>query len=105
VNVIAAEDADEQPAPDAETMAPPAELQRIGDVDDALLADVARCLEVLLADSPAAVPTYAEALTLDGEAVIALGLVSEDPATGAFSRRELWVMSRDGCEVRSFSQR
>lgn len=103
---VAAEDAHETlDVPDSQADTPPAELQRLGDVDGSLLADVGACLEVVLADSPTAVPTYAEALTLDGEAVIALGLVSEDPATGAFTRRELWVFSRDGCEVRSFSQR
>lgn len=81
-----------------------AELRLVGDVDDATLAEVTRCLDVVLADSPTAIPTYAELLTVDGEEVIALGLITEDPATGAFTRRELWVVTRDGCDVRLFTQ-
>ena len=76
-----------------------------GDVSPDDLSDVTRCLEVLLEDSPEAVPVYAELATRDGEAVVAYGLVTRDPGTDTFSRREVWILARDTCEVRYFAQR
>lgn len=80
-------------------------LDTEGDVSDDDLTDVARCLAELAEDSPEALPVYAELGTRDGEPVIALGLVTEDPETGAFTRREVWVLARDTCEPRYFAQR
>jgi hypothetical protein len=76
-----------------------------GAVTDDDLADVARCLDVVLRDSPDAIPTYAEIGTRDGDEVVALGLVTSDPATGTFARRELWVLDRATCDVRHIVQR
>ena len=94
---------DEVPAAGLDTAHP--FLRTSGPVTDAQLADVSRCLGILLEDSPNAIPVYAELATRDGEEVVALGLVDEDPGTGRFERRELWILSRDGCEVRHFVQR
>jgi hypothetical protein len=110
VGVAEADDPDEaaDPADDAAAADDAGErlmLRTDGEVSDQDLADVSRCLAVLLEDSPTALPVYAELGTRDGESVIAIGFVSEDPTTGLFTRREVWIMSREGCEVRGFVQR
>ena len=94
---------DEVPTAELDTAHP--FLRTSGPVTDEQLADASRCLGVLLEDSPNVIPVYAELATRDGEEVVALGLVDEDPATGRFERRELWILSLDGCEVRHFVQR
>jgi hypothetical protein len=73
------------------------------DVDDEDLADVGRCLETLLATGDVAIPVTAELVLFDGDPAIAFGLVSQD-ADGQVQRREVWVLDRDTCEVRYFTQ-
>lgn len=74
-----------------------------GTADDPIAA-VARCLAVLLPESPTAIPTYSELATYEGEDVVVIGLVDRDPPNGTLSRRELWIFSRVDCEVRHFAQ-
>jgi hypothetical protein len=94
---------EEAPAPEA-SPAEPAELTVVGDVDDTDRAAVATCLDELLADGTTAVPATAELVTFDGEPAVAYGLVSLSPDDDAATRREVWVLTRDGCEVRYFGQ-
>jgi hypothetical protein len=84
----------------------PAPLQIVGSepVSEDDLAAIARCLETVLADSGTLIPVYAELATLDGEPVIVFGLASVDPDTSAFTRIEVWAVSRADCEVRFLSQ-
>jgi hypothetical protein len=66
---------------------------------------ITRCLaEVLDAEDPP-IPVYAELATHDGAPVVAYGLVTLDPASGAYARREVWLLEIDGCHVRRFAQR
>ncbi len=74
-----------------------AELRVGSEVDDTGRADVARCLDTLLATGDLAIPVTAELVTFDGEPAIAFGLVGRD-ADGEVARREVWVLARDGCE-------
>lgn len=60
--------------------------------------DVDRCLEPVLAEAAPAIPAYVELGRYDGQEVVAVGLVTRDPATGGFTRRELWVVLRETCE-------
>lgn len=83
----------------------PVPLRAEGPVTEDDLDAVARCLTVIMAGSPDAIPVYAELAAYEGQAVVLAGLVTEDPATGAFTRRELWVLSRDGCEIQLITQR
>jgi hypothetical protein len=57
------------------------------------------------AGGAAAVPVTAELVTFDGELAIAFALVSIDPETGVASRSEVWVVTREDCEVRYFAPR
>lgn len=84
----------------------PAPLQIVGSepVSEDDLAAIARCLETVLADSATLIPVYAELATLDDEPVIVFGLASVDPDTSAFTRIEVWAVSRTDCEVRFLSQ-
>ena len=103
-----AEDAPDGPAADADTpsrQGAPAELRIGPDVSDADRAQVGTCLELLLSDTTDVIPTYAELIVFEGAEAIVFGLISEDPATGLFTRREAWVLDRDSCEVRLFTQR
>lgn len=101
-DAAAADDrADAPPGPEADGAA---ELRIDGEVAEAGFRDVARCLGVLLADSPHALPVYAELGVRDGEPVVALGLVDEDPTTSTFARQEVWVLARSSCEVRFVAQ-
>ncbi len=78
---------------------------RLGpDVSAADRAQVSACLQLLLSDTPDVIPTYAELVVFEGEDAIVFGLISEDPGTGRFTRREAWVVDRDSCEVRLFTQ-
>ncbi len=95
---VDADDALERGAPDLQA------LRTDGPVGEAEVEAIARCLQVLLPDSPTAIPTYAELGTYEGEEVVALGLVDRDPTDGSLSRHELWILSRDDCEIRHISQ-
>ncbi|MEX1178416.1 MAG: hypothetical protein WEB09_08130 [Nitriliruptor sp.] len=101
-----AETEEDAPAADAPEAAARVgtELQVGPEVTDRDRADVGRCLEVLLATADVAIPVTAELVTFDGEPAIAYGLVGID-ADGEVVRREVWVLSRDTCEVRYFGQR
>ncbi|MEX1165205.1 MAG: hypothetical protein WEB03_16660 [Nitriliruptor sp.] len=97
---------EEAPAEEAfsDTARAGAELRVGPEVDDAGRADVARCLDTLLATGDLAIPVTAELVTFDGEPAIAFGLVGLD-ADGEVARREVWVLARDSCDVRYFGQR
>jgi hypothetical protein len=73
-------------------------------LDDDATQDLARCLGEVLAGGPGAIPVYAELATFDGEDAVVLGLLTTEPASGAFTRREVWALSRDDCQVLRFSQ-
>lgn len=68
--------------------------------EDALL----RCLDVVLAADADAIPVYLEAARFEGEPALVYGLVTIDPATGAYTRPEVWVVDRTTCEPRRFTQ-
>jgi negative regulator of sigma E activity len=75
-----------------------------GPLDDEALAAADRCLtEVIEADTDA-IPVYLELASYLGEPAVVVGLVTFDPATDAFTRPEVWVLSRDDCQVLRFSQ-
>jgi hypothetical protein len=100
-----------QDAPDEATeQGPPAasdgaaDLRIDPDVSAADRAQVGTCLQLLLSDVPDVIPTYAELVVFEGTDAIAFGLVSVDPDTGRFTRREVWIVDRDSCEVRLFTQ-
>ena len=67
-------------------------------------ADLTRCLDEVLAAEPGAIPAYAELATYQGEEALALGLVTLDPETAAFTRSELWVLDRATCQLLRFAQ-
>ncbi len=67
-------------------------------------ADLVRCLDEVLAAGPGAIPAYAELATYQGEEALALGLVTLDPETAAFTRSELWVLDRATCQLLRFAQ-
>lgn len=103
-----AEDAPDAPASEQSAPGPQrgvTELALDPDVSAADRAQVGACLELLLSDTPDVIPTYAELIVYDGDDAIVFGLVTEDPATGRFTRREAWIVDRDTCEVRLFTQR
>jgi hypothetical protein len=82
----------------------PVRLFADGPLDDAALAAADRCLaEVLDADGDA-IPAYLEVASYLGEPAVVVGLVTFDPDTAAYTRPEVWVLSRDDCQVRRFSQ-
>lgn len=113
----AGDDASAEDAPDESTTDEPtteesapssgrraAELRMDPDVSAADRAQVGTCLELLLSDTPEVIPTYAELVVFEGRDAIVFGLISEDPGTERFTRREAWVVDRDSCEVRLFTQ-
>lgn len=103
-----AEAAPEDPASDEDAPGPqrePAELRGDADLSAADRAQVGACLERLLVDAPDVIPTYAELVVFDGDDAIVFGLVTEDPESGRFTRREAWIVDRSTCEVRLFTQR
>jgi anti-sigma factor RsiW len=103
----AAEDTDEEAAASEDLSA----LERSGGVR--VLADgplseadneaVDRCLTEVLSGGDA-IPAYLELATYDGEPAVVIGLVTFDPASGTFSRPEVWILDRQDCQVRRFSQ-
>jgi hypothetical protein len=68
------------------------------------LAAADRCLAEVLAAGPEAIPVYLELATYQGEESVVVGLVTFDPATEAYTRPEVWVLAREDCQVRRFSQ-
>lgn len=76
--------------------------------DDPVAADVeivGQCLAVLLDSEQVPIPVYAKlAVDEDATPVVVYGLISHDPATGAHTRREVWIVERDDCHVRRFAQ-
>lgn len=75
-----------------------------GEATDEELAAVQRCLPQLFEEAGTLVPVYAEIADFEGEPAIVYGLVGEDPQTGTFTQAEVWVVARDSCEVRYFTQ-
>jgi hypothetical protein len=67
-------------------------------------AAISRCLDEVLAGGDDAIPAYVELASYEGGPAVVLGLVTFDPATGAFSRPEVWILDREDCQVRRFSQ-
>ena len=70
--------------------------------DDA--EDLRRCVQSLLAAGSGAVPTTVELLEVDGRPTVAVGLVTLDPTTDAFTRGEMWLLERATCQVLRFAQ-
>jgi hypothetical protein len=68
------------------------------------LAVVDRCLAEVLEGGTDAIPAYLELGNYQGEPAVVLGLVTFDPATGAYTRPEVWVVAREDCQVLRFSQ-
>jgi len=93
--------AEDAPGPQRE----PAELRGDADLSPTDRAQVGACLELLVADAPDVIPTYAELVVFDGDDAIVFGLVTEDPESGRLTRREAWIVDRNTCEVRLFTQR
>jgi hypothetical protein len=63
-----------------------------------------RCLDDLLTAESRVIPTYVEFVSFDDEEAIVFGLVTLDPATGAYTRTEAWVLRRSDCRMLRFSQ-
>lgn len=83
--------------------APPAAGQDAAD-DRVVGAPAAaeRCLPRLLEEAPdRLVPAFAEVASFRGEPAIVYGLLAPDD--GTLSRREIWILARDTCEVRFFA--
>jgi anti-sigma factor RsiW len=76
--------------------------------DDADVADdtdpIGRCVAEVTRDAPAAIPVYVELASFEGTPVVVVGLVTVDPATGAYTRPEAWVLDRASCQPLRFSQ-
>jgi hypothetical protein len=80
-----------------------ADLQTLGDVDEQARADVARCLATLTAGGPVLIPALAELVTFAGEPAVAFALIGLAP-DDTVTRREVWILEREGCEVRYLRQ-
>lgn len=66
---------------------------------------VRQCLVEVLDTEPMPIPVYVEtARGADDEPVLVFGLVSLDPVTSAYTRREVWIVDADGCHPRAFAQ-
>jgi anti-sigma factor RsiW len=75
-----------------------------GPVDEDALAAADRCLGEVLAADGAAIPAYLALVTYEGDPAVVVGLVTLDPASGAYTRAEVWVLDRADCQVRRFAQ-
>lgn len=73
-------------------------------LDAADIAVVQRCVAELLEDDTAAIPVLVELLEVDGVAALQVGLVTPDPATGAYTRAEIWTLEQATCQVLRFAQ-
>ncbi len=90
--------------PDDDTGAPDLRVFAEGPVQPADREDVDRCLDALAVDGEVAIPAYVEVLRFEGEAALAYGMVTRDPATGTFRRTELWIVAPDDCALLRFVQ-
>lgn len=63
-----------------------------------------RCLTQILDSDPDAIPVHVEFGHRDDGAALAVGLVTLDPGTGAYTRVETWLMDADTCQVVQFTQ-
>jgi negative regulator of sigma E activity len=109
----ASDDADEEAdeGADADTMveepaaesAGPIRVLADGPVTEADSDAVRRCLDEVLSGGDG-IPAYVELASYDGEPAVVIGLVTFDPASRAYSRPEIWVLDRQDCQVRRFSQ-
>jgi negative regulator of sigma E activity len=98
-------DTDEPPAGTPEQrIAGPVRLLADGALEEEDGEAVTRCLDEVLAGGVDAIPAYVELASFEGEAVVVLGLVTFAPATGGFTRPEVWILDRADCQVRRFSQ-
>jgi negative regulator of sigma E activity len=103
---------DEDAPPQDSALAPPAEdadrgefgLRTVGEVSEADLAAVRRCLPSLLEAGTTVIPVYAELVTFSGDEAIVYGLVGKDPEQDGYRRVELWVVGRTDCQVLHFTQ-
>lgn len=106
-----ATDGDDDAQADTEAAAPDegraagvsAQLEVQGATPDEL-EDVRGCLPAVLESDTPVIPLYAEVLTFEGIPALLYVVASPDPATGGYDRAELWVVERDSCQVRFFSQ-
>lgn len=101
----AADDGDFETESTTESGAPLADLLRRDGVSDEDLDAVAQCLSVLT-DGAAApvVPLYVEIATdEDDDEVIVYAALAQD-ADDEYRRVEIWMVSRDDCELRQFVQ-
>jgi anti-sigma factor RsiW len=80
-----------------------ADVQLLGDVSEQDLEDVGRCLSTLVTPASVLVPALVELVTYQGEPAIAFALVG-DAADGTVTRREVWILERQTCEVRYLRQ-
>ena len=100
-----AEDGDaNEPAADEQSSPTSLRIEGSEEVHPEDLAAIAGCLDAILSESGPLIPVSAELARFDGTEAIVLGMVGHDPATGAFTRSELWVVARDTCEVLFFAQ-
>lgn len=76
-----------------------------GHLDDDARADVRRCLDTLLEGADAPIPAYVEVTRYEGEPAIAFGLLTRSAEGERYDRLEVWVLERDGCQVRTLQQR
>lgn len=88
----------------AELRAPPAALQVRGEASEDDLVAVRDCLPQLFEAAGTVVPVYAELAEFEGEPALVYGLVSDDGESDRLTRIEVWVIGRDDCEVRYFTQ-
>lgn len=102
------QDTAQEDAGDAEALQGPtdagAPLRMDPEISEEQRIHVGRCLETLLGDEAGIVPVYAELTSFEGDPVILFGFVTEDPETDLFTRREVWIVDRDTCQVRLFLQ-
>lgn len=79
-------------------------LRTVGEVSEADLEAVRRCLPELLEADAAVIPVYVELATFEGADAIVYGLVGNDPDRDSYRRVELWVVDRADCQVLHFAQ-
>jgi hypothetical protein len=72
--------------------------------DGADLGAADRCLDEVLTGGTDAIPAYLELAAYDGEPAVVVGLVTYDPTTDAYTRPEVWILSREDCQLLRFSQ-
>jgi anti-sigma factor RsiW len=80
-----------------------ADVQLLGEVSERDLEDVGRCLSTLVTPTSVLVPALVELVSFQGESAIAFALVG-DAGDGTVTRREIWILEREACEVRYLRQ-